>query len=135
VERFRIESTGQIKAVYNSQVGTQFNSTLDNGYFCRAWVNFDGTGSGTITPRASGNVTSVTKNNTGDYTITFTVALPDVNYSVIASCGKGASVSNNDIYMITNFKSAPVSGSVSVASANGGRVLDDAAYISIGVFR
>ena len=41
--RFRIESTGQIKAVYESQVGTDYNTQLDNGYLCRAWVNFDGT--------------------------------------------------------------------------------------------
>jgi hypothetical protein len=133
--RLRIESTGQLKAVYESQVGTDYNTTLHNGYLCRAWVNFNGTGSGTITPRASGNVTSVTKNATGDYTVNFTTAMPDADYSVIASCGKGASVSNNDIYMVTNFKSAPVSGSVNVASINGGRSTDDAAYISIGIFR
>jgi hypothetical protein len=49
-------------------------------YACRAWVNFDGTTSpGTI--RASGNVSSVTKNGTGDYTINFATAMPDANYS------------------------------------------------------
>ena len=41
--RFRIESTGQIKAVYESTVGTDWNTTLHNGYLCRAWVNFNGT--------------------------------------------------------------------------------------------
>jgi hypothetical protein len=48
-------------------------------YACRAWVNFDGT---TTPPtiRASGNVSSVTKNGAGDYTVNFTTALPDVNY-------------------------------------------------------
>ena len=49
-------------------------------YGCRAWVNFNGTTSpGTI--RASGNVSSVTKNGTGDYTVNFTTAMPDVNYA------------------------------------------------------
>jgi hypothetical protein len=53
-------------------------------YACRAWVNFNGT---TTTPtiRASGNVSSVTRNGTGDYTVNFSTAMPDVNYSAIAS--------------------------------------------------
>lgn len=79
--RFRIESTGQIKAVYESQVGTDYNTRLDNGYFCRAWVNFNGTG--TVAIRASGNVTSITDNNIGDYTVNFTTAMPDTDYSVV----------------------------------------------------
>jgi hypothetical protein len=81
--RFRIESTGQIKAVYESQVGTDYNTQLDNGYLCRAWVNFNGTG--TVAIRASGNVSSITDNGTGDYTINFTTAMPDANYSFSGS--------------------------------------------------
>jgi hypothetical protein len=47
----------------------------------KAWVNFDGTTSpGTI--RASFNVSSVTKNGTGNYTVNFTTAMPDADYSV-----------------------------------------------------
>ena len=49
-------------------------------YACRAWVNFDGTGTPTI--RASGNVSSITDNGVGDYTINFTTAMPDANYVV-----------------------------------------------------
>lgn len=48
-------------------------------YPCRAWVNFNGTG--TVAIRASGNVTSITDNGTGDYTVNFTTAMPDANYS------------------------------------------------------
>lgn len=51
------------------------------GTFCRAWVNFNGTG--TVAIRASFNVTSITDNNTGDYTVNFTNALSDANYSVV----------------------------------------------------
>jgi hypothetical protein len=47
-------------------------------YPCRAWVNFNGTG--TVAIRASGNVTSITDNGTGDYTVNFTTAMPDANY-------------------------------------------------------
>jgi hypothetical protein len=49
-------------------------------YACRAWVNFNGTG--TVAINASGNVSSITDNNTGDYTVNFTTALPDANYVI-----------------------------------------------------
>lgn len=51
-------------------------------YACRAWVYFDGTGTPAI--QASGNVSSITDNGTGDYTINFTTAMPDANYVVVA---------------------------------------------------
>ena len=49
-------------------------------YSCRAWVNFNGTG--TVAIRASGNVTSITDNGVGDYTVNFTTAMTDANYQV-----------------------------------------------------
>jgi len=58
-------------------------------YTCRAWCNFDGTTSpGTI--RASGNVSSVTKSSTGNYTINFTTAMPDANYCPVVGISQGA---------------------------------------------
>jgi hypothetical protein len=50
-------------------------------YPCRAWVNFNGTG--TVAIRESGNVSSITDNGTGDYRVNFTTAMPDANYSCI----------------------------------------------------
>jgi hypothetical protein len=50
-------------------------------YFARAWVNFNGTG--TVAIRASGNVSSITDNGTGDYTVNFTTAMPDEDYSAV----------------------------------------------------
>lgn len=47
-------------------------------YACRAWVNFNGTG--TVAIRASGNVSSITDNGTGDYSVNFATAMPDANY-------------------------------------------------------
>ena len=47
-------------------------------YAARAWVNFNGTG--TVAIRASGNVSSITDNGTGDYTVNFTTAMPDANF-------------------------------------------------------
>jgi hypothetical protein len=49
-------------------------------YGCRAWVKFNGTS--TVTINGSGNVSSITDNGTGNYTINFTTAMPDDNYSV-----------------------------------------------------
>ena len=50
-------------------------------YQCRAWVNFNGTG--TVAIRASGNVTSITDDATGRYTVNFTTAMPDANYAAV----------------------------------------------------
>jgi len=52
-------------------------------YAVRAWVNFNGTG--TVAIRASGNVSSITDNGVGDYTVNFTTAMPDANYAILAA--------------------------------------------------
>jgi hypothetical protein len=60
----------------------QFNSgygSAATAYGCRAWVNFNGTG--TVAIRGSGNVSSITDNGSGNYTVNFTTAIVDVNYS------------------------------------------------------
>jgi hypothetical protein len=54
----------------------------------KAWVNFNGTG--TVAIRASFNVSSITDNGTGNYSINFTTAMPDTNYVVIAGGWDGA---------------------------------------------
>jgi hypothetical protein len=51
----------------------------------KAWVNFNGTG--TVAIRSSFNVSSITDNGTGDYTVNFTTAMPNADYSVSSSCG------------------------------------------------
>ena len=52
-------------------------------YACRAWVNFKGTG--TVAIRASGNVSSITDNGAGDYTVNFATAMEDENYSTVST--------------------------------------------------
>lgn len=70
----------------HSIAGTlQFNSgygSVATAYGCRAWVNFNGTG--VVAIRASGNVSSITDNGTGDYTVNFTTVMPDANYCASA---------------------------------------------------
>jgi hypothetical protein len=70
-ERMRIASDGTIS--------TTIGSTLYGAYPARAWVNFNGTG--TVAIRQSRNVSSITDNGTGDYTVNFATAMPDNEYS------------------------------------------------------
>lgn len=66
--------------VANTPPTIQDSAGTQIGTFCRAWVNFNGTG--TVAIRASFNVSSITDNSTGSYTVNFTNAMPDTNYSV-----------------------------------------------------
>lgn len=61
-------------------------------YACRAWVNFDGSGT-TPVIRASGNVSGVTKPSSGRYVVTLAEAMPDANYAVSATANSGAEFS------------------------------------------
>ena len=62
-------------------------------YAARAWVNFNG--SGTVAIRASANVTSITDNGTGDYTVNFTTAMTDANYGIALGGSRNNSSSDN----------------------------------------
>jgi len=75
-EAARLDLNSNLK--FNSGYGS-----VATAYGCRVWVNFNGTG--TVAIRGSGGVSSVTDNGAGDYTINFSFALPDQNYSFIAS--------------------------------------------------
>ena len=84
-------------------IKTQMNAPGAAPMFaCRAWVNFDGTGAvGTNqTIRKGGNVASVFKNGTGDYTINFSEAMPDEKYALLISFTNpfSSSVSRNAGY-------------------------------------
>ena len=103
-------------------------------YGCRAWVNFDGTTS-PATIRASGNVTSVTKNATGDYTINFTTAMSDANYSAVSSVG--AASSTNATLICAKYAGTSTSASFRIQStANASSsTYYDLADISVQFFR
>lgn len=69
------------------KVGLNASGTAPT-YACRAWVNFNGTG--VVAIRASGNVSSITDNGVGDYTMNFSTAMPDANYSRVAMSAHAA---------------------------------------------
>ena len=83
-------------------------------YSARAWVNFNG--QGTIAIRASGNVSSITDNTTGDYTINFTTAMPDANYSVSGTSSSFSIATVRGIFV--NTSTAPSTTSVRVQNSN-----------------
>jgi len=72
----------------NTPPTVQDSGGTEVGQFSRAWVNFNGTG--TVAIRKAFNVTSITDNGVGNYTVNFTNNLPDANYAV--SCAVGDSV-------------------------------------------
>lgn len=105
-----------------------FNGWLnDDGsenYKCRAWVNFNGTG--TVAIRASGNVSSITDNGTGNYTVNFTTAMPDTGFSSLITGDGATSVS----YM------NPISStSIYVFCIDYGSSLRDPIVCNVAIFR
>jgi hypothetical protein len=96
---------GTLKAdvIQSDTAGTppQFNggNGVQIGTLCRAWVNFNGTG--TVAIRASFNVSSITDNGTGDYTVNFTTAMPDANYSTVGTAQQVNSSGSVVLYYIT----------------------------------
>jgi hypothetical protein len=129
-------STGTV-ILSDASANLQFNSgygSVATAYGCRAWVNFNGTGTPAI--RGSGNVSSITDNGTGDYTLNFTTALPDTNYSIVGSCGRADDKNNYVLGSKTNTTSSAFvftnnsSGGVLYANQKG-----DFEFVSAAVFR
>ena len=122
-ERMRITSDGDLK--FNSGYGSAATA-----YGCRAWVNFNGTG--TVAIRDSGNVSSITDNGTGNYTVNFTVAMVDANYSTSYTPSNNASAVTMGFVLYT---AAPTTSSVRVQNAGWNGPLYDSTYNNIGIFR
>lgn len=101
-------------------------------YGCRAWVNFNGTG--TVAIRASGNVSSITDNGTGDYTVNYTTAMPDANYSLQGTTSAIA-VGNNASYCSVRENGTISTSSTSVLIVNDAGSARDPLYVNIAVFR
>jgi hypothetical protein len=116
-----------------AQVKTATNATGSAPvYACRAWVNFDGaTGSGN-TIRASGNVSSITRNSTGVYTVNLTTALTDANYVVVVTArglGGASFGAHNKQFTAPTTSAVPI---VCVDPAGGGVNSD---HIDVAIFR
>lgn len=101
-------------------------------YMCRAWVNFNGTG--VVAIRASGNVSSITDNGVGDYTVNFTTAMSDASYSVV---GTGSGAGGYSIVLV-NTNTTPATSLVRISTVvqnAGSPVASDPAYVFVAIFR
>jgi hypothetical protein len=110
----------------NASLMTTPSGTAPN-YMCRAWVNFNGTS--TVAIRASGNVTSITDNGTGDYTVNFTTAMSDANYAVVG--GGSRSVVNVVCITVRTF----ATGSVVVTPIDSANAKVDADIVTVSILR
>lgn len=121
--------------VANTPPTIQDSAGTQIGTFCRAWVNFNGTTNtgGFCTIRGSFNVTSVADNGTGDYTVNFTNAMPDANYSVTLSCQATASDASNFLQSVSTL-TAPSTTAVRVRSGTTAAFTDTTMY-SVTIFR
>lgn len=101
-------------------------------YACRAWVNFNGTG--TVAIRASGNVSSITDNGTGDYTINFTTAMPDANYAYVASAQNTHNGGFNNANINRDIGAAQTASALRLNVREGATAVDSA-QVSVVIFR
>jgi hypothetical protein len=100
------------------------------GTTCKAFVNFNGTG--TVAIRASYNVSSITDNGTGDYTVNFTSALVDANFNAVATPGR---LANNGAYITTQEAAAPTTSSVRFRNRNLSFTQEDCESMCVAIFR
>jgi len=128
VSRARISSTGLQSSVVPDLSGS--NTNLFPEYKCRAWAVFNGGLTGNNSPIGSGNITSVTRNTTGDYTVNFTTNMVDTNYSILAAPLVSGTAAPRHIgygsILVGSFK-------IFICDTAGGAV--DSSSISVGVFR
>jgi hypothetical protein len=117
-----ISSAAANTAVIMNDSGTNSNTV-------RAWVNFNGTG--TVAIRASFNVSSITDNGTGDYTVNFTTAMPDANYAIVSS---GTSENNSSV-VVRNFTTAQTTTAARITAFWPNIALGDSSQVNIAVFR
>jgi hypothetical protein len=115
-------------AVTAAKIGTTEQSRL-----CAAWVNFNGTG--TVAIRASYNVSSITDNGTGDYTVNFTTAMADANYSFAGMAQYDTTGGGDRRIGVSRTASAIASGSARINTLDGSGSNADFLVVAFVVFR
>jgi hypothetical protein len=119
--------------VANTPPTVQDSAGTQIGTFCRAWVNFNGTG--TVAIRGSFNVSSITDNGTGDYTVNFTNAMPDANYAPVFGGTFNASGTSRDNNIGVRNNVAPTTTALRINVFEPNTGLIDALYCNVAIFR
>ena len=115
------------------KVDTIKNTSNVEVFTAKAWVNFDGTG--TVAIRESGNVSSITDNGVGYYTVNFTTAMTDANYAIAGSASYNGDTSSygRTVGAPHGVNTASAVGIITSYLYNSGA--QDFAYVSVSVFR
>ena len=100
-------------------------------YSARAWVNFNGTG--TVAIRASGNVSSITDNGTGNYTVNFTTAMQDADYTVCSNGNYSLGVYVR--FALRDMGTAPTTSAVRLLCNQSSATTADMEYVDVSIFR
>jgi hypothetical protein len=129
-----LQSAGTTGVTLDTSQNFQFNSgygSVATAYGCRAWVNFNGGGASI---RGSGNVSSITKVGTGEYTVNFTTAMSDSNYTAVTGGGIDSYGSSS------NVRQGPASSNISSSACritcgfdNG--AFTDWVYVAVSIYR
>jgi hypothetical protein len=120
-------ATGQFDSSGNFKFNSGYGSATV-AYGCRAWVNFNGTG--TVAIRGSGNVTSITDGGTGLYTVNFTTSMPDVNYAV-TSLNRSPGATSGHATQVETYTTS----STSIITFNTTGTNYDPTQVSVAIFR
>lgn len=103
-------------------------------YMCRAWVNFNGTG--TVAIRGSGNVSSITDRGVGRYSVNLTTAMPDANYSVVVSASKNDNNEDSYVSTATGTSTTIQTSSIAYISTAAANVYpNDCPQVNVSIFR
>ena len=120
-----------------AQLDTSANLSFNSGYGsaavaygCRAWVKFNGTG--TVAINGSGNVSSITDTGTGTYTVNFTTAMPDTNYSVASIADDNG---GNNPFIITVRSSGYATSNVQIGVWVSALGRSDPSQVNVAIFR
>jgi hypothetical protein len=119
-------------SITNDDLAGSITDAKLSGTTCKAFVNFNGTGTPAIS--AQFNVSSITDNGTGDYTLNFTTALADANYCAVGSAGRGGA-GGGARQVATNAGAAPTTSACRINTSDSAGVAQDLEIISVSIFR
>jgi hypothetical protein len=132
-------STLQVTNILSNTTNTppviRDSNNTEIGTFCRAWVNFNAS-SGTPVIRSSFNVSSITDNGVGDFTINFTNAMPTAGYAVALAINdnKNTTLTTVNIYDAALGGTDPTTTAIRIAGQNSGTGSGDSEFFTCAIF-